>query len=289
MSLSNFPAYWNNMRYITGGLIIVILCMGYMVVAEDNQRYPDGVNITQNATWTMSPQAALALEKTDATDIKCIYQTYKFLKTENASLKDDILNVMYDYNGTVSTWLNIVDNSTNQNPGAKADRTASFGTWNELNQTLLQIITVMDDNETVSPELVNKFENTSWDHLQKFDKLMGYVDESSFDQNTSEIQFYLLMMKSLIAPSAYELTKNSKEKEIFSSLMNLFDEKMTVYESRFPHGSSDDLKAIKNDIKAYADEAFSTVDAGSDITKEDNSRLNGLFDKIWNNYLVISE
>jgi len=276
------------MKHIIIGLVFAILCIGYVTATEDSLAVSDNLNITQNVTWTMSPEAALALEKTYATDIRCVDQTYRYLKTGDRTAKKDILDAMYDYNGTVSTWLNTVDNSTRQSPEATADRKRSFAAWNELNQTLEQILSTMDANETIDSSLLNKFENTSWTHLQTFDTLMNYVDEDSFDQNTSQIELYLILMDGLIVPDAYEMTKNSEEKERFSSLMNSFDKKLKLYESRFPDATTNELKAVKTDLVTDADQVFSLVDEGKEIPAEIALQLHDLSDKIWLNFSTLS-
>ena len=236
----------------------------------------------------MSPEAALALENTYATDIRCVDQTYRYLKTGDSTAKKDILDAMFDYNGTVSTWLNTVDNSTRQSPEATEDRKRSFAAWTDLNQTLVQILSTIDRNETVESGLLNKFENSSWTHLQTFDTLMAYVDEDSFDQNTSRIELYLILMNGLIVPDAYEMIKNSEEKQRFSSLMNSFDEKIKLYESRFPDVKTNELKTVKTDLVTNADQVFSSIDAGKEIPVDTALQLHDLSDNIWLNFSTLS-
>nr|WP_319537599.1 hypothetical protein [uncultured Methanospirillum sp.] len=276
------------MKHIITGLILAILCVGCVMAAEDSLGVSGELNVTQNEIWTMSPEAALALEKTYATDIRCVDQTYRYLKTGDQTAKKDILDAMYDYNGTVSTWLNTVDNSTRQSPEATADRKRSFAAWTELNQTLVQILSTIDRNETVESGLLYIFENSSWTHLQTFDTLMDYVDEDSFDQNTSRIELYLILMNGLIVPDAYEMTKISEEKQRFSSLMNSFDEKIKLYESRFPDVKTNELKTVKTDLVTNADQVFSLVDEGKEIPADTALQLHDLSDNIWLNFSTIS-
>lgn len=276
------------MKRIIIGLVFAILCIGYVSAAEDSLAVSDKINITQNETWTMSPEAALALEKTYATDIRCVDQTYRYLKTGDRTAKKEILDAMYDYNGTVSAWLNTVDNSTSQSPEATADRKRSFAAWTELNQTLEQILSIKDANETVDSNLLSRFEQASWNHLQTFDSLMNYINEDSLDQNTSQIGLYVILMDGLIVPDAYEMTKNSEEKERFSSLMTSFDQKITIYESRFPDASTKELKALKADLITDVEKVFSSVDTGKEIPADTTLQLQNLSDKIWLNFSTLS-
>ncbi len=276
------------MKHIIIVLVFAILCIGYVSATEDSLAVSDKINITQNETWTMSPEAALALEKTYATDIRCVDQTYRYLKTGVSTAKKDILDAMYDYNGTVSAWLNTVDNSTRQSPEATADRKRSFAAWTELNQTLEQILSTKDANETVDSNLLSRFEQASWNHLQTFDSLMNYVDEDSLDQNTSQIGLYVILMDGLIVPDVYEMTKNSEEKERFSSLMNSFDRKITIFESRFPNASTKELKALKADLVTDVEKVFYSVDAGKEIPADTTLQLQNLSEKIWLNFSTLS-
>jgi|GEM_PF-4874154 len=276
------------MKHIIIGLVFTILCIGYVSAAEDSLAVSDKINITQNETWTMSPEAALALEKTYATDIRCVDQTYRYLMTGDRTAKKEILDAMYDYNGTVSAWLNTVDNSTSQSPEATADRKRSFAAWTELNQTLEQILSTKDANETVDSNLISRFEQASWNHLQTFDSLMNYINEDSLDQNTSQIRLFVILMDGLIVPDAYGMTKNSEEKERFSSLMNSFDRKITIFESRFPDVSTKELKAFKADLVTDAEKVFSSVDAGKEIPADTTLQLQNLSEKIWLNFSTLS-
>ncbi|MDD1730468.1 MAG: hypothetical protein LUQ50_15545, partial [Methanospirillum sp.] len=250
------------MKHIIVEMMLLMLLLGAVVTA-DEQMVPNETITNQSEGWTMTSSAALALEKTYAYDMFCIENTYQYLKTGNASYRDDMMNTMYDYDGTMGSWLSTLDNSTQTNQDATAIRKESFNTWTELNQTLIQILSSYDVNTTIDPTLLSQFETDSWNHVKSFDKLMKYVDENSFDQNRSQIPLYLDLMKGCIAVDAYAMTKNPDEKEFYSSAMKSFDDTIEMYEVRFPETSTEYLKNLKNDLKTGVEDQFAFIDTGT--------------------------
>ena len=232
------------MKHLIVGTFLLILCTVSLVIAEEQM----GLNETianQSENWTLSPQAALALAQTYAADLKGIDNAFLYLKTGNSTNKKGMMDAMYDYEGTMGGWLNTLDNSTITYPKANTDSSDLSNSWNDLNKTLIQIESADKVNLSEDRTFVNQLEKTSWNHVSSFEKLLSYVDENSFDQNTAQIPLYLALMKGCIANDAYELTRNSDDKVIFNSTMKFFDKKIQNYEARFPGISTEQLGPCK--------------------------------------------